>query len=186
MSKQTQFFGTKNDLLDGLARVDEQLALKYVLFDKPQETDILKSYDSLKDFETLGLNHSGKTGGAGRFFVLDREVECVLSAVPQNSGGIRFFVEPTNNPTSIVFQPSGFYQAEGVDRCLLPGSFGTALDHPDSQLLYKEFRKMFLKAFMLHKRRVYVGSEAMILLEEGETRFPSYSAFAGSEHDFVI
>jgi hypothetical protein len=162
MSKQIQFFQTRNDLevLDNV--ISSFRHIKYVkagLFDDSYP----RIYDSIFDFEELGINKTGQVmNTSNMFLVFDKLSEIKVRPVLQKSGEVKYAIDQMKNLDSIFFRPNGVYDETN----LVAGNLGTISTHPTSIELYNLFRKTIQK----HSQKIgnyYVAENALKLMKLG-------------------
>lgn len=174
--KQTHFFATRADLSLISQICEHSKQIKYILFGLFDES-YLNSYSSLLDWKNVGSNLKGNTTSTECFLVLEREATVNFEVVPQRKGGIKYSVDQSRNPTSIIFRPSGLYN----ETSLIAGNLGTISTHPTSIELYNLFRKTIQK----HSKKVgnyYVAEDALELMKQG-VRMVTMGIDSPSEYD---
>jgi len=127
-------------------------------------------YDSIRDFEDLGVNNIGKATSGIQFMVVEKQHKIQIEEVLLRKGGVSHHIGQIRNPHSIIFQVPGIYG----DNCLIIGSIGTTSESEESIKLYKFFKKEITKDFKKIKD-LYVGPEAMRLANSGYRLITIYS-----------
>lgn len=175
MTTHKHLFGTKRDFEPGIARIEEQLELRYVLCTFSEKSEIT-SYLTLLDYEDLGVNRSGDHLTPA-ILIVPRTASVHVETVPQRGGGNRFSISQSGNTGSIVFQPGGIYQ----ENALVAGHISTIHQDTLSTRLFADFSRALLRGF--RKVRSYrVGPEALQLLDGG-TRLLTINAREPQEYD---
>ena len=160
--QQTHFFATRGDLEQITKTVESDIPVQYVrsgLFDNPRPT----IYHSFLDYEDFGVNRRGQaTNAAQLFLVMESGRRPGMREAPQFEGGVKYGIDQMQNPDSISFSPSGFYDA----RTLIAGKIATISNHPVSTKIYSRFRK----AISRNSTKVgyaHVFKEAMEFMKSG-------------------
>jgi hypothetical protein len=161
MSSGRYFFATAADLIPGLRRFEETLAVQYVLvghFDSRSPT----LFTTGKALPELGLAAAGDANRVPAFLVLAREAAVVCREIRQNSGGVVFAIDQLDNPDSTVFRAGGL-----KDECvLISGGIATTGVSPAAIELHRLMVRTVTKGF----RRVqsfWLGPEAYAMFEAG-------------------
>jgi hypothetical protein len=168
------FFATVNDMLEVLKKIEQERKIKYVkggISDSPE----CEFYYTAEDIPNLGVNTSGEHG-VSRFLILDYSIPVIMEKVKQNTGGVKYFINQSENKDSIVFRPSGFYSTG----YLIHGQLDTISDSIVSKELQKQFKKAFTKSYTKVKR-YYIGKEAMEFA--GKVRFITMTVKQPIEYD---
>jgi hypothetical protein len=173
------FFATKDDLLPGLQQIELKRTLKYVLAGKLERPERV-TYDSLLDFPQLGTNLSGSHVIGPHFLVMDQNEEPVVETVPQQDGGVLYFLTQLKNATSIVFWPGGLYE----EKNLICGHINTASDNKESLDLFRDFSRTITRDFK-KIGSYFVGPKALVLMSQG-VRMVTISIKSPREYDLRI
>lgn len=176
MSKQIHFFATKEDMLHIIRNIEENMELKYVKLDAYNTKDI-KTYNSLAEFEDLGINISGEHLDNG-FLVLERDEILNIDTVQLRAGGENYHINQKLNENSITIWLSGIHKNE----YLVCGHMGTI--HDSSKKLYDVFRKGIRKQCDKKIDSYFVGKEAIKLY--GKLRFITINTNQSEEYDLKL
>lgn len=158
---QQSFFGTTTDLSSLVRAIESEQLLRYVLtglFDVPDAISI----QSLLDVPDLGRVEFGNTNQSSGYLVASRELNVELRPVPQRRGGVKYAVDQTANPNTIVFRPGGAFG----ESCLIAGQVGFTSNAPRALELFHLFMGSIQRQFTKVKS-FYVGKEAGQLLDNG-------------------
>ncbi|MCC5875109.1 MAG: hypothetical protein JJU11_02715 [Candidatus Sumerlaeia bacterium] len=155
-------FAARRDLAEVIQVVESNHSLKYVVYgmsDHP-EYDV---YNSLLDYPMLGTAEGDQYVACTIMNIFPREAEIKLRTVPQRRGGVKYLIDPMENPCSMIIRLGGVYE-EGV---LIHGEtattystddLGTKLFHAFARQIRKRFRKV---------HEFWVGKEAEELYRKG-------------------
>jgi hypothetical protein len=168
------FFATASDLASVLG--DLESAHRLVFFKTGKfETDHLLQYESGLSIPNFGKADSPSAASSTSYLVFESpQKPTVRNLVTVH--GTRYFVDQLANSDSVVFAPSGIW-----DACLIRGSVGTASNTRRSRQLMRWFRSAFAQ-HMQKLRNHYVGPEAFTFLMEGSHRLTA-SADGAPEYD---
>ncbi len=158
------FYLTAEELRQGLGRLEEACAVKYVLtgmFDSPETTE----YDSHAKVPNLGHSKSGCMITDLNFFIMPKDRKVEVQEVPQKKGGIQYLVSMFDgrNHDAIYWQTGGEWE-DGVviTSCIQKVGVG----NKKSTELYGLFKKYVLKDF--EKIKIYSASpKSATLLDSG-------------------
>lgn len=167
--KRIGIFATKNDLESGLKRFEDVRNVKYILrglFD----TQELHEFQTFGEIPNLGISESGSETLAPNYMIMDTDSNINVREVPQRRGGIKYAIDQLENKESLNFKPSGIYE----NNFLISGEFSPGISEKAIEL-YEQFRKTFLKGFVVVKS-YRVGPEALKLLDEGIPLTRNYKA----------
>lgn len=154
MSQGRYFFLTKEDLISIMRSVQASEPVYYVETGNFASNDI-KRYDSLEEYEDIGINKFGRQCSEG-FLVLKQHDKLTLREVLQRDGSIRYFVDQLENQDSIILYPSGVYAKE----YFICGQIGTASTTETSIKLFKLFEKYIKKQCKMKIGRYYISESA--------------------------
>jgi hypothetical protein len=161
--RATYLYATRADMEPGLASVEAQRSLQYVLtglFESPQ----VQVVQSGLEIPGLGSARAGTLNPERYYLVLDAALKVRIREVPQRRGGVRYAIDEVANPTGMIFVPGGLYEGN-EDRCLTVGQVMATSD-PRSHELYRLFVPLLVKGFKKIKS-YYVGPGAQRLFQEG-------------------
>lgn len=177
--RQTHFFATTRDLIKICQNCECQREIRYVLFGL-FEVPNPPEYESLLEWDGLGINQSGNKTAVERFIVLDRRTEIRSEIVPQRSGAAKYSISQSGNPSSIVFCPSGSYD----EKTIIAGSLGTISDDQASVEIYNLFRRVIMK----NSEKIgnyYVAENALESMKRG-ARMVTIGLKTPSEYDLKL
>jgi hypothetical protein len=170
-AKQTLFYATVEDLCEGLSRLEEACAIKYVatgLFDEQRP----QTYKTYKEIENFGASLDGRKASLSTYLILEQNEEILIKEVSQRSGGVKYEINTYTVPSSITFTPSGVYQ----DKCIIYGTVtGVDVKNEKSKRLYKLFDKHVLRDFEKIKS-FKVSPGAISWLDQGKRLTPNLKA----------
>lgn len=178
--KLVEFFATPGDLAPGFSAVERQRPLKLARLDHypTKAIPIIESLSAIPDLGKVAGRRSPdflvlpatKTIRASRIVQVGKRrdfppriaIALAMVNICPPGGRVVYGVYPSNNPSSIMFAPGGFWN----ERTLLGGKIGSMQNNAASTELYNLFRRELLRGFTAVKSFV-VGPEALRLLESG-------------------
>jgi hypothetical protein len=127
-------------------------------------------FESGSDIPNLGVSVTGKSISEPTYLVMRAGSTVQVEPVPQNSGGVRYAIDQSMHPHSIVLRPGGAYvgpsAAPAKEECVIAGNVGTVWNEKESLELYALFGKSIRKRFKC-VRSNWLGPEAMRLWMNG-------------------
>ena len=178
-SLNLHLFATRNDLVAGLRSIDKLLHLRYALSGAFESSDV-PVYSTLLECDNLGTANADNKALCDNFLVVFAETDIVVREVPQQNGGLKFFVDQRVNPVSICFQPGGTFG----DDCIICGRIASISRHRDAVVLFKDFCKLVCKGFTKHQE-YFVGPEAYSQCKAGK-RLITNHIDEGVEYDLRL
>lgn len=178
MAKRLLFFLTKSDLMEILQDVEKEISLQYIKCGS-YSSDVLEEYDSLLEYEQLGINKSGNHLEE-RFLVLEKSTRLVTRAVKLADDSIRCFVDQKENPDSIILRPGGIFE-EGY---LICGEISTISSGEASNRIFKVFQKYIKRRCKTTVGRFHVSEESKKMY--GTRRFITISVKQSMEYDLKL
>lgn len=159
-TKSINLFATKDDWHSLLARVEEQLAVYYVLGGRLTEPLCrIKTYQQLED---LGSASSGNASSERICLCVRDDTEIEIRSIEQRNGGQLDFVDQQSNPDTIALKSGGRFGGNVI----VAGQIGTISGSDWSLRAFAIFQKEVRKQFEQVKS-YHVGKEARSLLEQG-------------------
>lgn len=178
MANEMYFFTTKDDLINIIQNVEQNIKLKYIGINS-YDSSIIKEFNSLKEYENLGINLSGEHQSES-FLVLERNEILNIREVKQNNGGVKYYVDQLENENSIVIWPGGAYK----DTFLICGHVGTISKSPKSKNILNIYKRNIKKECSKKTGRYYIGNEAIKLFNQ--MRFITINVNQPEEYDVII
>jgi hypothetical protein len=161
-AKQALFYSSKDDLHNGLKRLEEHCEVSYIrtgLFDAPQ----LERYSSYKEIENIGISLDGRIESLPTYLIVESDEVVVPKEIPQRRGGVRYSLNSRVFPSSVTFTPSGSFE----EKCIIYGTLsGLEATNAKSIMLYKAFEKHVLKGFKKIKS-FKVSPQALVGMDSG-------------------
>lgn len=154
MSQGRYFFLTKEDLISIMRSVQASEPVYYVETGNFASNDI-KRYDSLEEYENLGIKKSGE-GQSESFLVLRQSDELIIRERQILDGSMRYLVDQMENKDSIALWPGGTYGNE----YFICGHIGTISSTETSIKLFKLFEKYIKKQCKMKIGRYYISESA--------------------------
>lgn len=154
MSQGRYFFLTKEDLISIMRSVQASEPVYYVETGNFASNDI-KRYDSLEEYENLGIKKSGE-GQSESFLVLRQSDELIVRERQILDGSMRYLVDQMENKDSIVLWPGGTYGNE----YFICGHIGTISSTETSIKLFKLFEKYIKRQCKIKIGRYYISESA--------------------------
>lgn len=148
--KQIPLYATQSDLL---AVVQEACSVR------PLEFAVMGLFDEAKP---TVLNDPEKLLPFTAYLVFDKGLGVIVRQVSQRKGGVKYAVDPMENPQAIVLRCGGLFDAQR----LIAGDISTATRDAQSEALYALFAKVIRRRFD-KIRSYYVGPAATQLLDSG-------------------
>lgn len=167
MSQGRYFFLTKEDLISIMRSVQASEPVYYVETGNFASNDI-KRYDSLEEYENLGIKKSGE-GQSESFLVLRQSDELIVRERQILDGSMRYLVDQMENKDSIVLWPGGTYGNE----YFICGHIGTISSTETSIKLFKLFEKYIKRQCKIKIGRYYISESAKEMY--GSRRFITIS-----------
>jgi hypothetical protein len=174
---QIRFFATRDDLEKLLERFEQSQPVSYWATDEAGASKAM-SWNRGHDLPALGAAEGTSTPACRSFLVRPVGMVPVVRRVRQDAGSVVSIVDQLENDASAVFTPAGRYNA----LVMLPGTFGSVWDDPDSKALLRGFSGALRKTFS-KVRAYWVGPEALAALHEGIRL--TISPHAAPEFDLV-
>lgn len=178
MEKQIFFFLTKNDYVCIVQEIEKNISLKYVEA-KAYTSKDYKQYNTLLEYENLGINKSGDTKEQ-RFLVVEENEEIVLREVLQKDGTYKYFIDQMQNENSVIFQPGGMYN----ERYFIAGNVGTIAVSEKSKRILNTFSKVIKKKCKTKIGRYYISEEAESIYQD--VRFITMNVKQSEEYDLKV
>jgi len=178
MAKECFFFMTKEDLLTIFQEIEKNTLLKYV-YGGIYNSNIVEEYQAIKDYKNLGINVSGNHQSE-RFLVMERDEPLIIREVPQETGGVKYFVDEMKNNNAISFWPGGIYN----ENFIICGHVSTINKSSISMKLVNTIIKQIKKQSKANVGRYYVGANAMDLYNT--VRFITMNVKQSAEYDLKI
>jgi len=172
------FFGTYDDLKNGLMLIESHINLTYWLHGVFDESEPPK-YNSIFDYKSLGIHSTGDHVLGDKFVVTKKETKFFIASIKQDVGGVKYAVDQLYNPDSIIFEAGGIYKND----FLVHGRISSVSSSEGSKELFKLFSKV-VKGF----KKVngwFVGDEAYKMLVEGK-RLITISIKSPVEYDLRV
>jgi hypothetical protein len=160
---QSQFFATKEDLVNLLRAIEIKGSLKYVSAGRSLTPDF-ECFSRGEDIPKLGIATFASSSNCDGFLVSEPGVETKVGLVNQSNGIKNYYINQLINPDTVVFWPGGMWTQD----ILLMGSVGTASDSEASRRLMRRFHTTIKKYFARTRNGYYVGPAARKLLESGK------------------
>lgn len=154
------FFATRADMEVVLIEIEKTASLLYTtkgLFSKPQQ-----EFDTALALPNLGTLQNGHHSLEPSYLVVPAEQPFEVRVVEQHDGSTKYAIDQLRNPHSIIFQPSGVYEA----RAIIMGAVTTISSDSKSLSLYKLFSKTLRSKFQKNNT-MYIGLEAATLAKQG-------------------
>lgn len=154
--KQLPLFATQSDFSALMQEVCSVRHLEFAvmgLFDQ-EEPSVLTDPEELQPFMA--------------YLAFDKGLGVTARPVPQRNGGMKYAVDPMENPQAIVLHCCGQLDAER----LIAGDVSMATNDAQAGTLYALFSKIIRRRFEKIKS-YYVGPEAARLLDQGLRLTPS-------------
>lgn len=178
MSQGRYFFLTKEDLISIMRSVQASEPVYYVETGNFDTNDIRK-YDSLEEYEDLGIKKSGE-GHTESFLVLRQSDELIIRERQAHDGSMRYLVDQLENQDSIVIWPGGIYG----DEYFICGHIGTTGFTETSIKLFKLFEKYIKRQCKTKIGRYYISESAKKMY--GDRRFITISIKEKVEYDIKL
>lgn len=178
MSKSIKYFALKDDILEIIYYIDSEFALKYVKNGAYDSEKDIAIYNSLSEYEYIGLNRCGNHQNEF-FLVLPQQKEFLADVSKQNSGGYKYFVNQKNNTESITWNVNGIYS----DNIIISGHLDTIYNNKESMEIMKCIEKVFRKFFKKYKG-YYIGKKAFEFKDS--YRFVTMNIYEPTGYDFRI
>jgi hypothetical protein len=160
MISRIGFMATTSDLINLMLAVEAQISLKYTLTGFPDEP-ILKQADSFSRIEGFGVSKRGRLIVDDCFLVSKPDLKILTEPVPQNKGGIKYFISTPLNPKTVGFSPGGLF---GGGNFIISGELRKYSDEPEAKEMFKSFQREIKRQFKRHKECAYwLGSEAAVM-----------------------
>ena len=151
---QSQFFATKEDLVNLLRAIEIKGSLKYVPAGRSLTPDF-ECFSKGEDIPKLGI---------ATFASSSNWVETKVRLVNHSDGIKSYRIDQSMNPDTVVFWPGGMWTQD----ILLMGSVGTASDSVASRRVMRRFHTAIKKYFARTRNGYYVGPAGRKLLESGK------------------
>jgi hypothetical protein len=168
MARTLSIYALRDDALALLQSLESGGALQYVLTGAFDSTNT-PVYDAAADIPDLGTTDVADKTSSDRYMVFRPAVKVLRRKVPQNGGGVLYFVDPWKNPPCIMFTCAGLFERLSP-RCVITGEIVTGYTEGPALNLYRQFEREVKKQFTRVKGpsgNVYTGTNAMQLLKEG-------------------
>jgi hypothetical protein len=168
MARRLSIYALRDDALGLLQSLETSGPLRYVLtgaFDSA-DTPIYESAAGLPD---LGTTQVADTTSSDQYMLFRPPVKVVRRKVPQNAGGVLYFVDPWKNPPCVLFTCGGVFERRR-QRCVIAGEIATGYTEGPAVNLFRQVERQVKKVFARVKGPggiAYVGPSAMRLLREG-------------------
>ena len=163
---QKYFFTTRDDLLEGLQRVEAACRFKYVLHEVYHDPKFAM-FKQLADLRELGFSRSWDESDNPRFVVLPEEVNVEYEEVRMEGERLHYFVHVGVNPLGFIFSPGGLVPGKG----LVAGHVWQNREMKVSAQAYTEFTKHFFAGFKSFKS-YRIGPEAYAMWKSGARLAP--------------
>jgi hypothetical protein len=169
MGRELLLYALHDDALAVLQSVESHGPLQYVLTGAFDST-ATPVYETALSLPGLGTTQIADRTGSDRYMVFRPAVQVVRRKVPQNDGGVLYFVDPWRNAPCILFQCGGLFEDQGRP-CVITGEIATGYAKGPALNLFRRFERQVKKQFTRIEtpwRAVYyVGPSAMKLLRKG-------------------
>src|SRR5262249_18190348 len=109
MARELSIFALRDDALGLLQGLELRGPLQYVLTGAFDSTNT-PVYHAAADIPGLGTTEIADKTCSDRYMVFRPAVEVVRRKVPQNEGGVLYFVDPWKNPPCILFTCAGLFE----------------------------------------------------------------------------
>lgn len=148
--KQLSLFATQGDLLAVLQEASSV---------NPLDFAVMGLFD---EAEPILLDDPGALKPLTAYLAFGRGLSVAVRPVPQRRGGMKYAVDPMENPWAVVLRCGGRVDTER----LVSGDVSTATRDEQAEALYQLFSKAIRSRFEKIKS-YYVGPEAAELLDSG-------------------
>lgn len=159
---RTLFYATAEDLLPRLAMMEDVLSIKYV------ESGVFVTsspiiYDSYLAIHNLGCSSKGDTILDPAYLVVPRQASIRHQAFKPNSGEVRFAIDQSENPLSVIFSPGGVFLP---GKAVIQGSISKLTKTPECDELYRAVVKAVTRGMSKLKGHS-LGEHALELSKKG-------------------
>lgn len=168
MGGKVNYYLVKDDYVKISNNVENEINIKYVRTGNYLNKEDIKIYNSLTEYEYLGINRKGNQ--SENFIVIPKEDELVVEEGYRSNGDKYYSVYPRGNENSIVFNHSGLYTNENdlwqrreekyQRSCVVPGYIYTAYKGIMAKKIYKTFSKYIKAQCKIKYNGFCVGDEA--------------------------
>src|SRR4029450_5081889 len=102
MARRQYIYALHDDALGLLEMIESRGPLQYALMGAFGTTDT-PVYQAAEELPDLGTTRVASTTGGERYMIFRPAVEVVRREVPQDAGGVLYFVDPWKNSPCIMF-----------------------------------------------------------------------------------
>lgn len=173
MARRINFFASRTDIEKIIWNIENSIQLNYFVV-KNYDNQNIQMYESLKEFENLGINKSGDRLRE-RFLVMESNDQLELETVPLLSGETIYTINQEKNKKSALFWPGGMYDGE----FLIAGCVSTV--YSEELKLFNVFQRNIKKQCKTKIGIFYIGEDAMTLYEQ--YRFITIDIRESKEYD---
>lgn len=162
------FYLVKDDYVKVLNNIESEMDVKYIKCGRFTDKEDIKVYDSLTDYEYLGINRNGDM--SEYFLVIPKEDKLEIREGNDSKGEKYYVVSPEDNENYIIFGCSGLYTKENAlwqreeekyqKDWMIPAYIYTASYAQKAIKLHKIFSKYIREQCKIKYNGFYVGEEA--------------------------
>ena len=155
-------FTLESDLFALLSRIETQHKIKYV---KAGRIDgrTTEEFDTFTAVPNLGRALGRREGDSGVYLIVEKGCSARVETMKMFDGNLRFDVEQSLNPDSILFRPGG----EWKEQTIIRGDFSTISDSEVSSKLIRAVRSAIRRDFTKIDRYFWLGPDALQALRSG-------------------
>lgn len=106
-------FATKKDLLPGLAAIEAETDIQYILVGRSEVPEPV-FFTAGADIPKLGIAQEGNADKEATYIVLPQEIPCKVREVNRPGGVVGWVVDQLSNPDCVVLRPGGTFKKEAV------------------------------------------------------------------------